>query len=89
MCGFQACFRMAGEILRVLAVLSPVDDRYYPSTLFEDGQAHPALCTGRSTLYAANIAAGLMLSRFALVLRGGVASRDVLLQLAGDELAVL
>lgn len=81
--------RMAGETVRVLCSTAPSDDRYYPSTLFEDSQAHPAPCTGRSTLYAASIAAGLMLSRFALVLRGGSPSRDVLLQLAGDELAVL
>jgi sulfur carrier protein ThiS adenylyltransferase len=81
--------RMAGETVRVLSSTAPSADTYYPSTLFEGSQAHPAPCTGRSTLYAASIAAGLMLSRFAQVLRGGLPSRDVLLQLAGDELAVL
>ena len=81
--------RMAGETLRVLTSTSPGSDGYYPTTLFDDARAHPAPCTGRSTLYAASIAAGLMLSRFALVLRDQQPSRDVLLQLAGDELAVL
>ena len=81
--------RMAGETLRVLTSTSPGSDAYYPTTLFDDARAHPAPCTGRSTLYAASIAAGLMLSRFALVLRDQHPSRDVLLQLAGDELAVL
>ena len=81
--------RMAGETLRVVTAGRPTDDNYYATTLFDDSQAHPMPCTGRSTLYAASIAAGLMLSRFAQILRGQVPGRDVLLQLAGDELAVL
>jgi sulfur carrier protein ThiS adenylyltransferase len=81
--------RMAGETLRVLCAADPGGHDHYASTLFDDSRAHPAPCTGRSTLYAASIAAGLMLSRFALHLRGQASSRDVLLQLAGDELAVL
>ena len=81
--------RMAGETLRVLASVRPAEDVYYPTTLFEDDRAHPMPCTGRSTLYAASIAAGLMLSRFASFLRGQIPGRDLLLQLAGDELVVL
>ena len=81
--------RMAGETLRVVTAGRPVDDSHYATTLFDDSQAHPMPCTGRSTLYAASIAAGLMLSRFAQVLRGQSPGRDVLLQLAGDELVVL
>jgi sulfur carrier protein ThiS adenylyltransferase len=81
--------RMAGETLRVLCAANPVADDHYATTLFDDARAHPAPCTGRSTLYAASIAAGLMLSRFALHLRGQVPCLDVLLQLASDELAVI
>jgi molybdopterin-synthase adenylyltransferase len=81
--------RMVGETVRVLCSAEPASDAYYASTLFADAQAHPAPCTGRSPLSAASVAAGLMLSRFALRLRGQPAGRDVLLQLAGDELAVL
>ncbi len=81
--------RMAAETLRVLCSASPATDGYYATTLFEDSRAHPAPCTGRSRLYAASIAAGLMLSRLALHLRDQTPTRDVLLQLAADELAVL
>jgi len=87
--GFYADGRMAGEVLRVIASNDPPADSYYPQTLFEDRQAHPAPCTSRSTLYAASIAAGLMLSRFAAHLRGQVFSRDVLLNLTADELVIL
>lgn len=80
--------RMAGETLRVLTVDEPPTDTYYATTLFEDAQAHPMPCTGRSTLYAASIAAGLMVSRFTQVLRGQSPGRDLLLQLASDELVV-
>ena len=87
---FFADGRMAGEVLRVLASTDPPVDSYYPSTLFEAAQAHPAPCTGRSTLYAASIAAGLMLARFAMHLRGHHAvPRDTLLNLAADELTSL
>ena len=81
--------RMAGESLRVLATSEPVVDGYYPSTLFADHQAHPAPCTGRSTLYAASIAAGLMVSRFAMHLRGLPVPRDSLLNLVADEIVSL
>lgn len=85
------CFvdgRMAGEVLRVLWSSSPATDQFYSRTLFEDAAAHPAPCTGRSTLYAASIAAGLMLSRFAAHLRGQSPAADLLLNLLADELVV-
>jgi len=78
--------RMAGESLRILATSDPAIDPYYTSTLFDDTQAHPAPCTGRSTLYAASIAAGLMISRFAMHLRGIPVPRDSLLNLVADEI---
>jgi sulfur carrier protein ThiS adenylyltransferase len=78
--------RMAGESLRILATSDPAIDTYYISTLFDDTQAHPAPCTGRSTLYAASIAAGLMISRFAMHLRGIPVPRDSVLNLVADEI---
>jgi len=78
--------RMAGESLRILASSEPPIDTYYTTTLFDDSLAHPAPCTGRSTLYAASIAAGLMLARFAMHLRGHPIPRDTILNLLADEL---
>lgn len=85
---FFADGRMAGEVLRVLSSSHPGSEQDYPKTLFNDQQAHPAPCTARSTLYAASIAAGLMICRFARHLRGQEASGDLLLNLAADELTV-
>lgn len=86
---FFADGRMAGESLRVLASADPLGDEHYVGTLFDDAQAHPAPCTGRSTLYAASIAAGLMLVRFAMHLRNHPLPADTLLNLLADELVSL
>ena len=83
---FHSDGRMAGEVVRVLASADPANDERYPLTLFDDGSAHPAPCTGRSTLYAASLAAALMVSRFAMHLRGIVPPRDALLNLLAGEL---
>lgn len=86
---FVADGRMAGETLRVVASCDPPLDTDYPTTLFDDTRAHPAPCTGRSTLYAASIAAGLMLARFAMHLRDQPLPADTLLNLAANELVEL
>jgi sulfur carrier protein ThiS adenylyltransferase len=81
--------RMAGETIRVLAVVEPARDEGYAKTLFSSSEAFPAPCTGRSTLYAATIAAGLMVGRFAARLRDQPVTPDILLNLAADELIVM
>jgi sulfur carrier protein ThiS adenylyltransferase len=81
--------RMVAETLRVICSVSPGTDDHYATTLFEDARAHPAPCTGRSTLYAASVAAGVMLSRFAMHMRNQAPAKDVLLQLTSDEWTVL
>ena len=52
------------KIIRVLAVSESDGRKYYPTTLFRQAEAHPGRCTARSTIYAANIAAGLMVHQF-------------------------
>ncbi len=73
---FFADGRMAGETIRVLASADPVTDERYAGTLFDDAAAHPAPCTGRSTLYAASLAASLILHRFAVHLRALLVPAD-------------
>jgi sulfur carrier protein ThiS adenylyltransferase len=78
--------RMSGETLRVLAVADEVGRDHYPTTLFEHSEAHAGPCTGRSTLYAATVAAGLMVSQFTKWLRGIDVQRDLMLNLLAGEL---
>ena len=64
---FYADGRMAAESLRVLATTT--SDPYYESTLHSDDEAYEGSCTARSTVYCANIAAGVMVSNFTRYLR--------------------
>jgi sulfur carrier protein ThiS adenylyltransferase len=85
------CFvdgRMSAEVIRVLASDKPSTDGYYTTTLFEESQAYAGACTAKSTIYTANIAAGLMLGQFTRWLRAMPVERDVLLNLLSMELAV-
>lgn len=80
--------RMSAEVLRVLASAEPAGDVHYPATLFAPEQAYAGSCTAKSTLYAASIAAGLMVGQFARWLRGLPVERDLLLNLLSSELSV-
>jgi molybdopterin-synthase adenylyltransferase len=85
---FWADGRMLGETLRVLAVGDEASRRHYPSTLFNQEEAEVGRCTARSTLYAASIAAGLMIHQFSRWLRGIPVEADTLLNLLASELTL-
>jgi sulfur carrier protein ThiS adenylyltransferase len=84
-CGFWADGRMLGEVIRVLAAASREDREHYTSTLFAQADAQPGTCTSRSTIYAAAIAAGLMVHQFTRWLREIPVERDVTLNLLAAE----
>jgi sulfur carrier protein ThiS adenylyltransferase len=85
---FFADGRMGGEVIRVLASGRPATDDRYAATLFAASEAHGGRCTAKSTLYAASIAAGLMIAQFARWLRGFDVFPDQTLNLLAAELAV-
>ena len=84
---FFADGRLAAEVIRVLASAAPHGEGY-SRTLFPGGEAYAGSCTGRTTIYAASIAAGLMLSQFARWLRGQPLTADQTLNLLAAELTV-
>ena len=79
---------MSAEVVRVLASDHPGVDTHYATTLFTEAQAYAGACTAKSTVYAASIAAGLMLCQFTRWLRGLPVDQDVLLNLLSMEMAV-
>ena len=87
-CRFWTDGRMLGEVLRVLTVGDPAGREYYPQTLFAQAEAQAGRCTSRSTIYAAGIAAGLMLHQFTRWLRQMPLDRDLSLNLLASEWAV-
>ena len=79
---------MLGEVIRVLTAADADSRRHYATTLFAQSEAQTGACTSRSTIYAASMAAGLMLHQFARWLRGRQLDMDLSLSLAGSELIV-
>jgi sulfur carrier protein ThiS adenylyltransferase len=78
--------RMLGEVIRVLAAANKADWAHYASALFPEAEAQVGRCTAQSTIYAASIAAGLMVHQFTRWLRDLPVDPDMTLNLLAGEL---
>jgi len=87
-CQFFVDGRMLGEVMRILTVAGYDADNHYASTLFAQSEAHAGRCTAQSTIYTANIAAGLMLHQFTRWLRKLPIDRDITCNLLASEMTV-
>jgi sulfur carrier protein ThiS adenylyltransferase len=85
-CAFWADGRMLGEVIRVLAAAENCDREHYGSTLFPEQEAQVGRCTSHSTIYAASVAAGLLVHQFTRWLRGMPVDPDTTLNLLANEL---
>ncbi|HUU09330.1 MAG TPA: ThiF family adenylyltransferase [Phycisphaerae bacterium] len=83
---FFADGRMSAEVLRVLVACDSVSRKHYPTTLFAPDEAYAGSCTAKTTIYCANVVAGLMLVQFAKWLRRLPVDPDVNLNLLAGEL---
>jgi sulfur carrier protein ThiS adenylyltransferase len=77
---------MRGEVLRVLVACDEAGREHYRTTLFPQSEAQAGSCTSRSTIYAASIAAVLIVHQFTRWLRGLPTDRDSSLNLLAGEL---
>ncbi|MBE3109512.1 MAG: ThiF family adenylyltransferase [Acidobacteria bacterium] len=84
---FWADGRMSAEVIRVLVAHDPVSRKHYPTTLFAAEEAFAGSCTAKTTIYCANIAAGLMLAQFAKWLRRLPVDPDLSLNLLACEMS--
>ena len=87
-CEFWADGRMLSEIIRVLASCDTSGRKQYASTLFPQADAQRGSCTSRSTIYAAAIAAGIMVHQCTRWLRNIPVDNDTTLNLLAGELTV-
>jgi sulfur carrier protein ThiS adenylyltransferase len=87
-CRFWSDTRMLGEVMRILTVADEVGRSHYPTTLFRQSDAQTGRCTSQSTIYTANIAAGLMLHQFTRWLRALPIDPDMQFNLLASELVV-
>jgi len=86
--GFYCDGRMSAEVLRVLTACDAESRSHYPTTLFRTEEAFVGPCTAKTTIYCANIAAGLMVAQFTKYLRQLPAEADVQMNLLASELSV-
>ncbi|MDI6451744.1 ThiF family adenylyltransferase [Anaerobaca lacustris] len=80
--------RMSAEVLRVLTACDAPSRSHYPSTLFRMEEAFVGPCTAKTTIYCANIAAGMMIAQFTKYLRQLPTEADIHLNLLASELSV-
>ena len=80
--------RMSAEVLRVLTACDAPSREHYPTTLFQQSEAFVGPCTAKTTIYCANIAAGLMVSQFTKHLRQLPVDSDIQFNLLASELVV-
>lgn len=80
--------RMSAEVLRILTACDAESRKHYPATLFNADQAFVGPCTAKTTIYCANIAAGLMVAQFTKHLRQLPIDADIQLNLLASELSV-
>lgn len=78
--------RMAAEVCRILTINDSRYHEYYEGTLFEDSEAYQGTCTAKTTLYCANIAAGLMVSQLTKMYRNMKPDKDVQLNILSNEM---
>jgi sulfur carrier protein ThiS adenylyltransferase len=83
---FFADGRMAAEVLRVLVASDAASRKHYPITLFAAEEAYAGSCTAKTTIYCANVGAGLMLAQFTKWLRHLPIEPDLSLNLLAGEI---
>jgi sulfur carrier protein ThiS adenylyltransferase len=92
--------RMAAETMRIITVSPNCYNRnrgdsedpitsleHYPTTLFPAAEAEPLPCTAKSTIYCANVCAGLMVAQFTKHLRGFPMDCDFQLNLLDNDIS--
>ena len=80
--------RMSAEVLRILTACDLTSRKHYPTTLFRSDEAFEGPCTAKTTIYCANIAAGLMIAQFTKYLRQLPIDCDIQLNLLASEINV-
>ncbi len=87
-CGFWGDGRMLGEVIRVLAATADQGRKHYSTTLFAQSEAQVGRCTSRSTIYAASLAAALLVHQYTRYLRGLPLDVDATFNLLAGEYVV-
>ena len=88
-CMFFIDGRMSAETMRILTAYNEKTMAYYPTTLFPDSEAFQESCTAKTTIYCANVIAGIMVGHFAKSLRDVPIESDIQYNLLANELTII
>jgi sulfur carrier protein ThiS adenylyltransferase len=80
--------RMAAESLRILTAYSIKSGKSYSKTFFSQREAYRGSCTAKTTIYCANVIAGIMVAQFAKFLRNIPVETDIFYNLQANELTI-
>lgn len=80
--------RMSAEYVRIFTVYDDDSRRHYATTLFPAAEAYQGACTGKTTIYCANVSAGLRVAQFAKWLRGCCLDKEIDINLLTNEMGV-
>jgi sulfur carrier protein ThiS adenylyltransferase len=78
--------RMSAEYARIFIVYDDASREHYTTTLFPAAEAYQGPCTAKSTIYCANVSAGLRVSQFAKWLRGCALDKEIDINMLTNEM---
>jgi len=78
--------RMSAEYMRIFTVYDDASRKHYATTLFPAAEAYNGACTAKTTIYCANVSAGIRVGQFAKWLRGCDVDMEIDLNLLTNEM---
>jgi len=78
--------RMSAEYMRIFTVYDEASREHYLTTLFPQSEAYNGSCTAKTTIYCANISAGIRISQFTKWLRGCLLDKEINFNLLTNEI---
>ena len=78
--------RMSAEYVRIFTVHNKASREHYSTTLFPAAEAYQGACTAKTTIYCANVSAGLRVAQFAKWLRGCDIDKEIDINLLTNEM---
>ncbi|RLC82064.1 MAG: ThiF family adenylyltransferase [Chloroflexi bacterium] len=78
--------RMSAEYARIFIVYDDASREHYATTLFPAAEAYRGACTAKTTIYCANVSAGLRVAQFAKWLRGCDLDKEIDINMLTNEM---
>lgn len=78
--------RMSAEYVRIFTVHDRASREHYALSLFPGVEAYQGACTAKTTIYCANVSAGLRVAQFAKWLRGCDIDKEIDINLLTNEM---